>query len=132
MHFCQACDISDSVYAERDRYFDDCSWSSLVLVAGIEVPAQTMYLSEGGIPFEAQDVLDRLDYLVNELRLNGSIVSTFDHTPKTYFNILAQQDERTRELVIIIISDTAKVAMKGPMEASLDFWKDATVYDSEK
>ncbi|KAG9046132.1 hypothetical protein FS837_005011 [Tulasnella sp. UAMH 9824] len=108
------CDISDSVYTERDRYFDDCSCSSLVLVAGIEAPAQTMYLSQGGIPFEAQNVLDRLEYLVNEMRLNGNI------------------DERTRGLVITILSDTAKVVMKGPKEASLDFWNEATMYDSEE
>ncbi|KIO21636.1 hypothetical protein M407DRAFT_218010 [Tulasnella calospora MUT 4182] len=68
------CELSGSVYAEQDRYFDDCSWSSLILVAGIEVPIQSVYPSEQDIPIEAHNAIDGLNYLVNEMKLDGDIV----------------------------------------------------------
>ncbi|KAG9030947.1 hypothetical protein FS837_003133 [Tulasnella sp. UAMH 9824] len=102
------CGLHDSVYAERDRYFDDCSWLSLVLEAGIEVPIQRMYPGQGGIPIEAQDTIDRLNYMVNEMKLDGDI------------------DKLTRELSIKLISDIAVMTMKGSETASAGFWAAAS------
>lgn len=75
--YLQMCEPSVSEYVKRDRYFDDCSWSSLVLEVGIEVPTHSMFPSEEGIPTEARNVFDGLNYLVNEMKLNGGLVSTF-------------------------------------------------------
>ncbi|KAG8940731.1 hypothetical protein FRC04_005055 [Tulasnella sp. 424] len=100
-----ACGINDSAHAKQDRYFDDCSWSSLLLHQGIEVPVESMYLEGEGTPIQAQ-YIHRLNYLVNEMKQDMNMA------------------EDTRELLLKILSDTATVTMKsgGLGSASLDFW----------
>ncbi|KAG8964699.1 hypothetical protein FRC05_003598 [Tulasnella sp. 425] len=98
----------DSTNATWDRYFDDCSWMSLLLLEGIELPIQNMHPEdEEGFSVKAQNSIDRLNYLVNETRLNGNT------------------DEPTRELFIKILSDLANVMMNVPENPSADFWNAA-------
>ncbi|KAG8911863.1 hypothetical protein FRC01_005440 [Tulasnella sp. 417] len=113
------CNVSDQVqvHAERDQYFDDCSWASLVLVAGIEGPIHDPKIYPSFL-IEAQNTIDRLNYLVNEMKLNRYL------------------QEWTRDLFIEILSEIATLAMKGPETASLGFWAAASsalnVIDLEK
>lgn len=62
-----------------DRYFDDCSWLSLLLIEGIEIPIRTMHpgVDEEGISIQAQNIIYRLKHLVNETKLNGNTVRVF-------------------------------------------------------
>lgn len=65
------------MHAKQDRYFDDCSWSSLLLHQGIEVPVEDMHLEGEGIPIETQYVIHRLNHLVNEMKQDSNMVSIF-------------------------------------------------------
>lgn len=77
-YYPQVRDVDHSADAMRDRYFDDCSWMSLLLLEGIELPLRSMHPeAEESFPIEAQNVIDRLNYLVNETKLNGNTVSLF-------------------------------------------------------
>lgn len=77
-YYAQVCGVGDSANATWDRYFDDCSWMALLLLEGVELPVRNMHPeAEEGFSIEAQNVIEKLNHLVNETKLNGNTVSVF-------------------------------------------------------
>ncbi|KAG9001999.1 hypothetical protein FRB90_011460 [Tulasnella sp. 427] len=90
--------------ADQDKYFDDCSWASIILHQGIEVPVRQLQPDEDETVLEAQNVIENLGYLVDQMKLDGVV------------------NEDIRKLFIGIISDVALMTMQGSEDAPLDFW----------
>ncbi|KAG9044750.1 hypothetical protein FS837_007574 [Tulasnella sp. UAMH 9824] len=82
----QVYDISE---AKKDQYFDECSWLSRIFHEGIVTPVEQTFVSDNNIPTEVRSVVDRLENLVEEVKL------------------LDAMDESIREIIIRITSDIA-------------------------
>ncbi|KAG8997334.1 autophagy protein 13 [Tulasnella sp. 427] len=98
------CQSSEWERADQDKYFDDCSWASIILHQGIKVPVRQVQPKEDETVLEVQNVLENLGYLVDQMKLDGVV------------------NEELRRLFISIISDVAFMTMQGPESVPPDFW----------
>lgn len=77
LHYLKLYNTNILEHATWDRYFDDCSWSSLLLLDGVEAPIQRSYPEGESTLTELRSIIKALNYLVDEMKLNSDIVSDY-------------------------------------------------------
>ncbi|KIO16853.1 hypothetical protein M407DRAFT_33493 [Tulasnella calospora MUT 4182] len=96
--------VPDAFEAEKDDYFDDCSWLSRIFHEGIAAAIERTYLPEDNVPAEVKRFVEILEDFVDKVKLMGVTGKPF------------------REVVIRITSDVANVAITSLPKTMPAFW----------